>query len=205
MKIGIFGGTFNPVHNGHFNCLVSVMNKMKFDKMIVLPDRIPPHKQAVSLASGEDRLNMCKLAFNGVQGVECSDWELKQAGKSYTVLTLRHFKKKYPNDKLFFLMGSDMLLSFDKWYCYEEILSLATLVCVSRKSEDTCGKLAKCADKLMAVGGEVVIVETEPIEISSSQIRDKIFKNLDYTCYLNKNVVQYISERNLYNRGFIVD
>ena len=82
MKIGVFGGTFNPVHLGHLNCLKSVAEQAGLDKMIVMPDRIPPHKQAEDLASSEDRLNMCRLAFVDIQIVEISDWEINQEGKS---------------------------------------------------------------------------------------------------------------------------
>ena len=106
MKIGVFGGTFNPVHLGHLNCLKSVAEQADLDKVIVMPDRIPPHKQAEDLASSEDRLNMCRLAFADIPCVEISDWELKQEGKSYSVITLRHLKEIYPHDKLFFIMGS---------------------------------------------------------------------------------------------------
>ena len=81
MKIGVFGGTFNPVHLGHLNCLKSVAEQAGLDKMIVMPDRIPPHKQAEDLASSEDRLNMCRLAFADIPCVEISDWELKTTGK----------------------------------------------------------------------------------------------------------------------------
>lgn len=197
MKIGIFGGTFNPVHLGHINALLKIMDAIKFDKVIVMPDRIPPHKQAQNLASGEDRLNMCRLAFDDIPNVEVSDYELKQEGKSYSVLTLRHLKEIYPDDRLYFIMGSDMLLSFDKWYCYEEILSLSSLVCVSRSDDDT-EKLEPYAEKLRKLGGEVIIVPVEPFEVSSTEIREMLKKNSDCTCYLKKNVVQYILSNNLY-------
>ncbi len=203
MNIGIFGGTFNPVHLGHRNCLISVIDQIKLARVIVMPDRIPPHKAAQELASPEDRLNMCRLAFGDIAGVEFSDWELRQAGKSYSVLTLRHLKKLYPDDKLFFIMGSDMLLSFEQWYRYEEILSLASLACVARLDEDI-DKLEPFAEILRAKNGEVFIIRTEPFDISSSEIRDMLKKNLDCSCYLDKNVVQYIVDKNLYDRGFTI-
>lgn len=197
MNIGIFGGTFNPPHKGHRNCLESVMRTARLDKAIVIPDRIPPHKQAQDLASGEDRLNMCRLAFGDIEGVEFSDWELKQSGKSYSVLTLRHFHSLYPDDRLFFIMGSDMLLGFREWYCYEEILSLASLICISRSAQDT-RRLLPFAQELTAGQGEVMIADAEPFEVSSTQIRERLKKNLDCTCYLEKNVVQYIVDKKLY-------
>lgn len=197
MNIGIFGGTFNPVHNGHVNAAKVIMSRGILDELIVIPDRLPPHKQAEELVSGEHRLNMCRIAFDGIKGVKFSDWELRREGKSYSVYTLRHFKEKFPNDRLYFIMGSDMLLSFDKWYRYEEILSLAGIICLARCEEDT-EKLLPYAKK---IGGEVKIVRTPPLEVSSTQIREFIKKNEKPTCYLNKNVVQYIVDNNLY-RGF---
>lgn len=203
MNIGIFGGTFNPVHLGHRNCLISVIDRIGLDRVIVIPDRIPPHKETRELASPEDRLNMCRLAFGDIAVVEFSDWELRQEGKSYSVLTLRYFKKLYPDDKLFLIMGSDMLLSFERWYKYEEILSLASLACVARLDEDI-DRLKPAAETLRAKNGEVFIVKTEPLDISSSEIRAMLKKNLDCSCYLNKNVVQYITDKKLYNRGFTI-
>lgn len=200
-SIGVFGGTFNPVHNGHKSLLVGAMQAVGFDKVIVLPDKIPPHKQAEDLVSGEDRLNMCKLAFGDMNGIEVSDWELRQSGKSYSVITLRHFYEVYPDDKLYFIMGSDMLLSFHKWYCYEEILTLASIVCISRENDTTVQELQSYADGLKQKGAEVIIVSQEPFEISSTQLREKLKKREDCSCYLDKNVVQYIETNKLYSEG----
>ena len=197
-KIGVFGGTFNPVHNGHINLLKTVMNSIEFDKVYVLPDRIPPHKQALDLLSGEDRLNMCRLAFDDIKKVEVSDWELKQIGKSYSVLTLRHLKGLFPNDRLYFIMGSDMLLSFHTWYQYEEILSLAAIVCISREDFVTDSQLENYADGLREKGGEIFVVKAKPFVVSSSEIRDKLKNHIDCSCYLDKNVVKYIEENKLY-------
>lgn len=197
MNIGIFGGTFNPVHKGHVSALKKILSAVSLDRVLVLPDRIPPHKSAEGLVSGSDRLEMCRIAFSDVENTEVSDWELKNEGKSYSVITLRHFHEVFPEDKLYFIMGSDMLASFESWYRYEEILTLCSLICVSRSQEDT-ERLEGYADKLRAKGGEVIIVPVEPFEISSSQIRDMLKKNLDCTCYLDENVVQYIMAKNLY-------
>lgn len=197
MNIGIFGGTFNPVHKGHVSALKKILSAVSLDRVLVLPDRIPPHKSAEGLVSGSDRLEMCRIAFSGIENTEISDWELKNEGKSYSVITLRHFHEVFPEDKLYFIMGSDMLASFESWYRYEEILTLCSLICVSRSQEDT-DRLEGYADKLRSKGGEVIIVPVEPFEISSSQIRDMLKKNLDCTCYLDENVVQYIMAKNLY-------
>ncbi len=201
-KIGIYGGTFNPVHKGHINCLRSVLDQIKLDKVIILPDRIPPHKSSEDLVSDEDRFNMCKLAFGEFSNAQVDDWELRQTGKSYSVKTLRHFHEVYPECKLYFIMGSDMLLSFEKWYKYDEILKLAALLCVSRDSEDTDEILYSHARKITdECGGEIIIVKTCPFEVSSTQIRQMISFSEDCTCYLDENVVKYIYDKGLYKNS----
>jgi len=197
MKIGVFGGTFNPVHNGHIRLLDQVIGFAGLDRAIVLPDRIPPHKSAEDLASGSDRLEMCRMAFSSIKKAEISDWELLGEGKSYSVITLRHFHRIFPDDRLYFIMGSDMLSSFEQWYRYEEILSLAGIICMSRSREDSAA-MESYAERLRKIGGEVILVPVEPMEISSSQIRNMLKKNEDCTCYLDKNVVQYIVDNKLY-------
>ena len=200
-KTAIFGGTFNPPHLGHLNCIKSVYNQVNPDRIIIMPDRIPPHKQALDLASGSDRLNMCKMAFENEKfNVQVSDWELNQSGKSYSVLMLKHFRELYKDDKLSLVMGSDMLLSFEQWYRWEEILTLAELVCVSRNSLDN-KRLEASAERLRSMSGEVTIVEAKPIEISSTQLRqwvkEKNFEKL-YSA-LNKSVAEYILKNRLYS------
>ena len=112
MKICFFGGTFNPVHNGHVRLLENAKEYFDFDKIIVIPTNIPPHKEVVFSVSDNDRLNMCKLAFDGI--AEVSDYEIVENTVSYTINTMYHFKEIYPNDEFYFLMGSDMLFMFEK-------------------------------------------------------------------------------------------
>ncbi len=196
-SIAIFGGTFNPIHNGHINLVNEVSSHLNPDRIIIMPTKIPPHKQADNLAGENDRINMCRLAFENNEKIEISDYEISQPGKSYSVLTLRYFKEKFPASKLFFVMGSDMLLSFHTWYNYEEILQLATLIAVSRKEDDS-EKILEYKDRLSKMGGECIIIPIKPFEISSSQIRGAISQNQEYSCYLPEKVVKYIRCNKLY-------
>ncbi len=200
-RIGIFGGTFNPIHKGHIKCIEEIDKELDFDKILVIPTKIPPHKQAVDLASDNDRLNMCRLATKHISKAEVSDIEIKSEGKSYSVLTIRKLIQIYPEDdyRLYFLMGSDMLLCFEKWFEFREILSLCSLVCITRKSDDKL-KIKAQAEKLRGFGGDVIIVNTEPLEISSSEIRDRIRKGEDLSCFLDDAVVKYISESGIYGK-----
>lgn len=195
-KIGIFGGTFNPFHSGHKKCIEQADRKLDFDKILVIPDKLPPHKEAVDLASDADRLNMCALGISDIKKAEVCDIELKSEGKSYTVYTLRKLKEIYPDSKLYFIMGSDMLLTFDEWYKYEEILSLCTVVCMARKDEDK-KLLAPYAEKFKKLG-EVIIISAEPLEVSSTDIRQMIREGKDLSCFLDKSVVEYIIKNGVY-------
>lgn len=197
MDIGVYGGTFDPVHNGHVRLLRCAADACGLDKTIILPDRIPPHKQANNLVSGEDRLEMCRLAFANIANAEICDWEIKQEGLSYSVLTLRHFRELYPEDRLWFIMGSDMLTSFHKWYRYEEILSLAGLICMSRYGGDDA-ELERAAEGLRSAGGEVRLVKAQALEISSSQVRQMLADGADCTGLLDESVLGYIREKGLY-------
>ncbi|MEG0457786.1 MAG: nicotinate-nicotinamide nucleotide adenylyltransferase, partial [Oscillospiraceae bacterium] len=114
MKIGIFGGTFNPIHNGHLNLINSFDTAIGLDKILCIPTNIPPHKSEDNIISGKDRLNMLTIATAENKKISPCDVELKTSGKSYTYNTLIMLRKIYFQDDFYLLMGSDMFLSFDK-------------------------------------------------------------------------------------------
>ena len=200
MKRAVFGGSFDPVHGGHINLVKQIYEAVHLDEIIIMPAYISPFKQDKenAPASGEDRLKMCRLAFGEFSYVTVSDYELTRSEVSYTVNTLRHLREIYPDDELFFIMGSDMLLSFEKWYRYEEILSMCTIIAASRENgQKDMELLEKQAEKLGKYG-RVMVVPTGVYEMSSTEIREKIKKNSDISCYVPQNVVKYISEHGLY-------
>ncbi|MCI9410179.1 MAG: nicotinate (nicotinamide) nucleotide adenylyltransferase [Oscillospiraceae bacterium] len=200
MRRAIFGGSFDPVHKGHVSLVSELKKALELDKIIVMPTGISPFKKDMERrpASGADRLEMCRLAFADMPFATVSDYEVSRVGVSYTFDTVRHFRSLYPNDKLFWLVGGDMLKSFDRWKNWQEILSMCTLAAVSRQK---CGsdrdELEKKAAELRKYG-EVLFAETKPLEISSTEIRKKIIKNSDISCYVPQNVVKYILECELY-------
>ena len=200
MRRAIFGGSFDPVHKGHVSLASELQKALRLDEIIVMPTGISPFKKDLkrSPADGADRLEMCRLAFADMPFVTVSDYEVSQGGVSYTVDTVRHFHGLYPDDELFLLVGGDMLMSFDRWRSWQEILSMCGLAAVSREQigADT-ENLEKKAAELRKLG-EVIFVKTEPLEISSTEIREKIIKNYDLSCYVPQNVVKYILENNLY-------
>ena len=125
MRIGIFGGSFDPVHKEHTNFVRAAVENLRLDKVFVMPAHIPPHKLGKTLSSNVDRLQMCKIAFLDIEQAEVSDYEMTQDGPSYTHLTCAHFKNKYPEAELFFLVGTDMLRDFPTWKEPEKILENA--------------------------------------------------------------------------------
>ncbi len=191
MRIGIFGGTFNPVHNGHVNLAKNFKEKLKLDKVLVIPTGIPPHKQAEHLVSSEDRMEMCRLAFGDI--AEVSDIEILRGGKSYTVETLEELKRIYKDDDFYFLVGSDMLLSFKRWYRWEDILSMCTLCATDRDTEGTC----RDADKELFE--KIIFCDFPKTVVSSSEVRQKLMSQQDVTTLVPAEVEKYIREKGLYN------
>lgn len=195
-RIALFGGSFNPIHNGHLHLAQTVHQQCGLDRMLLMPSGTAPHKSSDAYAPAADRLAMCRLAAEPYPWLEVSDYELTKPGKSYTVETLRYLHSCFPEDTLFLLTGSDMLLSFDSWYCWQEILTLAGLLCVSRGTEPEDVLRQKAAE--LSSYGQVTVVHAKPLPMSSSQIRHKIELCRKFSCYLPENVVQYIMLHGLY-------
>ena len=131
-RIAIFGGTFNPVHREHVSLCKKAIEELNLDKLIVMPTFMPPHKHIVP-APPADRLNMLKIAFLGAEKIEINDYEIKNGGKSYTYLTVEHFRDIYPDDELYFLVGGDMLTDFKTWRYPERILKSVKLAVFFRE------------------------------------------------------------------------
>lgn len=194
MKIGVFGGTFNPPHNGHVRLAKAVADELKLDKLLVIPSCIPPHKIAAKLADGQERLEMCRLAFGCDPRFEVSPMELERGSRSYTVETLRELKALYPDSELYFIVGSDMLESFDKWYLWQEILSLSVLCAASREEgySPDLSRFGKLAERIK-------IITLDPLEVSSTQIRNSAGEVSSEL--LDPKVAAYIREHGLYDDG----
>ena len=125
--IGIFGGTFNPVHSGHLLLARHYLDALKLDRLLVIPTGTPPHKDAPELLDGEKRMQLCALAFEDQPRVQLCDIELRREGKSFTVDTVGWLRQQYPQAQLYLLVGSDMFLSFERWKSWQQILQQVTL------------------------------------------------------------------------------
>ncbi|MDR0904107.1 MAG: nicotinate (nicotinamide) nucleotide adenylyltransferase [Ruminococcus sp.] len=192
MKIGIFGGTFDPPHIGHINAVSSAKRMLSLDRVIVVPAYVSPFKINREVTAPEHRLEMAKLAFDKPFS-DISDYEVSKGGVSYTIDTIRHFAGLYPNSAYTLILGTDAFLGFDKWYKYREILSLVNLAVVARSAEDT-EKIAE-KERFFKGNAEVNVVKVTPIPISSSQIREN---PQTYRKFLTENVYEYIEKNGLY-------
>lgn len=196
--IGLFGGTFDPIHLGHRYLAEAAINEAALDKLIVMPAKIPPHKADAKIVSGPQRLEMCRLAFSDIDRAEISDHELGLEGKSYSYNTVRWLKDKYPDSRICFIMGSDQLEVFDSWYRWQDILDIADLLVLSREDGLAAEELEKKAKAFTDVPGKVTVIKVKPFEISSTRIREMLANNEDCSCYLDKKVIEYIMENGLY-------
>ena len=197
MRIGIYGGSFNPVHNGHIHLAETAVTEFGLDRLYLLPSKRSPHRSMAEYAPDEDRLEMLRLASSHNDRLFVSDYEIKSDRVSYTIYTVEYFRQQFPADELFLLVGSDMLLSFDTWFRFEDILAAVTLCVVSREQGDI-PELKRKANELRKFG-DILISEAAPTVISSTEVRKKIAKNKDFSCYLDENVVQYIRSKGLYS------
>ena len=199
MRIGLYGGSFSPPHIGHVRAAETFLLERDLDVLHIMPTAQSPHKMQVIGASDENRLEMCRLAFAHLPKITVSDHEIARGGKSYTVLTLREYKKLYGEDtEIEMLVGTDMFLCLDKWFCYEEIFSLARIVCMRRENGEGGGALLEAAEaRYRALGADTVLIPNKVVEVSSSEVR-KTLERGERPHLLQDFVFDYIREKGLY-------
>ena len=198
MRVGIYGGTFSPVHNGHVAAAKAFMEQMWLDILYVIPTGVTPHKEMKGDATSRHRLEMCRLAFSEVEGVIVSDLEMKREGKSYTVDTLRELYD--PSGRLFFLMGTDMLLTLGQWRQPEEIFRLCYPVYIRREADAALDD--RIVEKITAYhqryGKMVPRIVAPAIELSSSDVRAAVAEGRSIDGMVPPAVARYIEDHQLY-------
>lgn len=187
-KIGIFGGAFNPVHNGHIRLARAVLELSKLDKILIIPTKVSPHKQS-DLLDYKHRENLLKLAFEGEKAFEISDIEQKIEGKNYTIKTIRKLRKLHNNAEFSLIMGGDMLLYFKQWYRYEEILRECRIIAAARHEKEY-QKLVKFANEVD--NSRISVLEIPVAEVSSTQIRELIKNDGNYAEFIPNKCAEYI-------------
>jgi nicotinate-nucleotide adenylyltransferase len=197
MKIGIFGGSFDPVHTEHIQLARAAVDGLGLDKLIIMPAGVPPHKQNKRLAAAEDRLAMCRLAFGEIKQAEVSDYEIQKEGTSYTYLTCLHFKKLYPQAELFFLVGTDMFWDFFSWKNPEVILENVTLA-VCRRNEGEENIAAEQQAFYDRFQKHFAVIPYNGKAVSATEVRTRIALGLDVSSMLSPAVEAYIQSKKIY-------
>ncbi len=189
-RIGVFGGTFHPIHNGHLLLARHAAESLGIDRVLFVIDRVPPHKTLAEGADENDRLAILRLATSDDPRFAVETMELEREGKSYSVDTLRELKVKYPDSELYFFMGSDMLNSFTSWRAPDEIAKLATLVCTVRTGQS--GGEAETAAELKRLYDANVILLDEVSPLSSTIVRNRIHDALPIKGMVPDRAAHYI-------------
>ncbi len=203
MKIAIFGGSFDPVHAEHIN-IARAAEKFGAEKIIAVPAAVPPHKREKTMASPQDRLQMAKLAFAAVKNCEVSSFELSAGGTSYTCRTVEYFRKKYPEDELYLLVGADMLKDFYTWKDPEKILACADLLVCNREG-DRVNFRAEQFRFFAKFKKTFKTVEYVGRDVSSTKARVLCAFGEDLKPYLPQDVIDYIEANELYRVEHVKD
>ncbi len=220
MRIGLFGGTFNPVHNGHVQVIEEVRTKFDLDKIFIIPSALPPHKETCKVAGAEDRMEMIRLVFLNDSGYTVSDVEIKRPGPSYTIDTVHYYKSVLPEaTQLFFILGLDAFLEIDTWKSYKDLFQILPFIVMSRPGMEYSGDFldqkklesyikTKISNDYRFVKPQsylehnnrqtVYICNVTPVNISSTKIRELIRKKDEIKSFVPASVEDYIKAKGLY-------
>lgn len=197
-KKGIFGGTFDPIHNGHLHIAYEALYKLNLDKVIFIPSGNPPHKTDKVITDAEIRYKLVKDVIEYEQKFEVSDYELNNRSLSYTYKTLKHFNEEHKETEWYFITGADCLMQLDSWKNINEVLSLCNFVVFKRSGYSMKEMLEQKNRIEKKFNKKIIFLDIPVIDISSTTIRDKI-KNRENISYLVPERARYIvNKMNLY-------
>jgi len=187
MKIGILGGTFNPVHIGHLILAEEAREKLKLDKILFIPTAIPPHKDSSNIAPASDRLKMLRLAIKGNKFFGVCDIEIKRKGRSFTIDTLKELKAQYGQDELYFIIGSDLLKYLNEWKDLSQIVKMVNFVAATRPGYS-----------LEQIPQYIQTLPIRAVDVSGFEVRRCIQENKSFGYLVPDKVFDYIKKRKLY-------
>lgn len=196
MKIGLFGGTFDPIHIGHMILMENVINNLDLDKIYVLPNSNPPHKLENKKTALNLRLKMLNETIKDNPKLEINDYDYRDNEIHYTFNTINYFKKSYPNDEFFFIMGEDSFLDIEKWKNYKEILK-ENLIIFKRYSNKNFSLISKI-NQVRKYNKNIYLIDNIALDISSTLIRNLVKENKSIRYLVNDEVINIIKEEKLY-------
>ena len=214
MKAGLFGGTFNPFHNGHIEIIQYVKNTYGLEKIFLIPSATPPHKSDINLAPAKDRFEMVKQSLKGHEKFFVSDKELIRKGPSFTIDTLNEFKEEYGPTTLFYLlMGSDAFLDITTWKHKDQIFEAIQIIIMLRGHWENYNAIVSFIDENISKGyilneqdntfyhkkkQKIIICKVPKINISSTMIRDRVKNNQSIKDLVPANIEKIIRTKELY-------
>lgn len=197
MKIGIIGGTFNPIHLAHLYIAYEAKCQLNLDKIIFIPTGSPPHKKDMEILEASLRYNMVYEAIKNYEDFEISDYEIEKKGLSYTFETLEHFKND--DNELYFITGADCLMDIEKWKYPEKIFRLCNFVVFNRAGYSKKNLRIQKEKIQQKFNTNIIFLDIIDLEISSSIIRNRIKEGKRIDFFMPKEVLEYIITNNLYN------
>jgi nicotinate-nucleotide adenylyltransferase len=214
MRIGLLGGSFNPIHNAHLRIAGEAQEACLLDRVIFIPAADPPHKPLAGDVSFENRSSMVRMAIAGRPDFEMSTIEAERDGKSYSIDTIRTLRERFAGDDLFFIIGGDSFLEIGSWYHYAGIFRLCNLIVVERPGCQIINPLEVLPDAVRGAfsfdgktgslthesGNSVFFVTGSPLELSSTEIRRLAAAGADITPYVPPDVAAYISQQRIYHQ-----
>lgn len=196
-KLGVLGGTFDPIHMGHLQMAEAVYRRMSLSQVLFIPAYVPPHKVGMYFATAEERYAMTELAVAAYPCFTVSDMELRRSGVSYTIDTIRELHKLYAEQQLYFIIGADSVAQLHTWHNIEEMLELITFVAAGRPGYD--GVMEQVARRLGQRARErIILLDTPEYDISSTDIRARIRRQESLAGLVPQAVEQYIYRHDLY-------
>lgn len=201
MKIGIMGGTFDPIHYAHLATAEFIRDKYKLDKILFIPSGNPPHKQKNNIGNRYDRYKMVTLATRNNEDFIVSDIEIERNKKTYTIDTLRYLKETYSNVDIYFITGADAICDIESWKDVEENFKLATFIAATRPGISLLRAQEKIENLIKKYSANIISVYVPSLDISSTYIRDQIKEKKSVRYLVPESVEKYIHQNKLYKDG----
>lgn len=198
MKVGIFGGTFDPIHNGHIAVADAIYKSSELDEIVFMPSYISPHKQFKHITDPDHRIKMLNLAVEGFPFLMVSTFEIDRKETSYTYVTMQELQNMFPENEYYFIIGADMVFDLPNWYRVRDLLKECSFIAMQRP-----GYKSELMDKQIAIlrndyCANLTFVEVPQMDLSSTVIREKIRKGESVSHLLPQRVKEYIDEHALY-------